>query len=119
MNISFLLYIVVIVSVISGNSILGATTTTTKTSKLKYTTKASLKKKKLNVFYMLKMFFVSMVDPEVGKTDALGRSTMDTLGGKKKSSNSKSAGNQYGLGFSNPSSGGASFGAVCGPNGCA
>lgn len=56
-----------------------------------------------------------MVDPEIGKTDALGRSTTDTLGKSKKSSNA--GGNQFGLGFSNPA-GGSSFGAVCGPNGC-
>lgn len=110
---NILLLFTVMIFAMSMGTIQSAGTTK---SKLKYTTKASLKKKKLNIFYMFKMFFVSMVDPEVGKTDALGRSTTDTLGKGKKSSTS-AGGNQYGLGFSNPA-GGASMGPVCGPNGC-
>ena len=100
-------------------SILVSQSATNTKSKLKFTTKASLKKKKLGIFYMAKMFFVSMVDPEVGKVDALGRSTSSPtlLKSKKSSLVAKGSGNQYGLGFSNPSAG-SSFGPVCGPNGC-
>jgi hypothetical protein len=58
---------------------------------------------------MIKSFFISMVDPEYGKSDALGKNI------KGLSKQLKGAG-QYPMDFTRPSAGIA--GSVCGPNGC-
>ena len=77
----------------------------------KYTPKK--KQQKLSLIFMIKSFFISMVDPEYGEPDALGKQKASKVKGGAKNT----AASQFGLGFSN-AAGGGSFGSVCGPGGC-
>ena len=63
---------------------------------------------------MIKSFFISMIDPEYGEPDALGKQKPSKVKGGAKNNNAAS---QFGLGFGN-AAGGGSFGSVCGPGGC-
>ena len=76
-------------------------------------TKKEERKKKLNLFFMTKSFFVSLVDPNYGKPDALGRIEKNNKGKVKPSNEPVST---LGFGFGGPIGGAA--GPVCGPNGC-
>jgi hypothetical protein len=58
---------------------------------------------------MAKSFFKSLINPEYGKPDALGRQTITD----KKNSKSNKSSNHFGGLFT-----GGSMGPVCGPNGC-
>ena len=76
----------------------------------KYTPKN--KQQKLSLIFMIKSFFISMIDPEYGEPDALGKQKASKVKGGAKNNNAAS---QFGLGFSNSA---GSFGSVCGPGGC-
>ena len=83
-------------------------------SSSKYTPKNKKKQQKLGLIFMIKSFFTSMIDPEYGEPDALGKQKASKVKG---GANNNNAASQFGLGFGN-AAGGGSFGSVCGPGGC-